>query len=136
MDDDVRIFLEMMVRQGPIYLVLFASMIFAMARSDRYRAASLWTALGFGWLLLFGVVADVWREFRIYELLILDEWAAAPGRDLEWLVDALSCGFLAALQSIGLICFLMALHAGRSRRPPYRGVEADPEELRHNRTLE
>jgi hypothetical protein len=114
--DDLRAYLEALVRETPLYAVLFAAIIFVIARSDRHPGATFWAAFGFGWLLLFGLIAALWREFRLYEIVIPNEIADAPGEDFEGLVDALSCAFFSAIQAIGYVFLLVAICVGRPRR--------------------
>jgi hypothetical protein len=126
MDEDFATFLATLVRQAPLYLVLLGGVVFSIARYERQPAAAIWAVLGCGWLLLFGLFGDAWREFHVSELIIPDAVADIPGPGLDWLADALSCAFFSAIQSLGVVFLLIAVFAGGGwRRNPYRTVEDD-----------
>src|SRR4051812_32481881 len=109
MDDLLQDLVEAIVRQAPVYLVLVAGLAFSVARFGRHRTASAWAIVGFGWLLGFGLLADAWRDLRLYELVIPDDAA-------HWVIDALSCALFTGLQSVGLVYLLIAVYAGRPWR--------------------
>jgi hypothetical protein len=128
--DELQDFLLALVREAPLYLALFAAMIFVLARSDRHTNASLWAALGFGWLIFFGVLASAWRDFHLYEIVIPDNVADAPGDAFDGLVDALSCALFFAIQSVGYVFLVIAITIGRPWRRHAYAPPADEHDVR------
>jgi hypothetical protein len=126
MDEHLEALLVTFIQQAPTYLVLVAGMIFVLARSERHPSATLWATLGFGWLLVFGIVADIWRGMRLVEDVVPDDVAFALGEDSVWLVDALSCALFYAIQAVGFVFLIVAISVGRPwRRHPYAARSED-----------
>ena len=125
MDDFLQNLVDMLVQHAPVYLALFAGLIFAVARWPSHPGASARAVIGLAWLLLFGLLADGWRELRIYELLIPDEHS-------HWLTDDLTCTFFYGLQSLGVIWILWAIYTGRPWRHTYRARYDSREDVEDN----
>src|SRR5437899_1800853 len=89
MDDFLLNLVETLIAHSPLYLVLFAGLVFAVARWSSHPAASLRAALGFGWLTLFGLAAVVWRDCRLSETVIPEQHVQWPTDDRKtdlWIV--------------------------------------------------
>jgi hypothetical protein len=118
-NDDLQTFLESLFHKSPFCLMLFAAMVFAIARVERHRVVSLLAAAGFGWLLLMVVAEAAWRAFLVPDIFPEPPPPTSLGESLSYVV-------FSALQSLGFIGVVVALFLGRPpRRHPFQSDPAD-----------
>jgi hypothetical protein len=111
--DGLQDFLEGVFWKVPTCLTLFAAAVFALARWERHPAASVFAALGFGWLLLVTVAEVAWRTLLVPDLFPNPPPPTSLGESLSYVLFSI-------LESAGLGCLVVAILIGRTRRrPPY-----------------
>src|SRR5437016_11247581 len=106
MDENFAEFIEALVLKAPVLLVLFGSMVYVGARWERHPVASVWAALGFGWLILLSIAGTAWRTLAVPELF--------PEQPPPLSLSAESFSYLlfSGLESLGVVCLVVAVCMG------------------------